>query len=73
MSARRSRTMLRGTVAAGRFAVVCRRFDNREREFQRYTDRAEAELVAAHLTSIGCPARVVRDDETTPEQQSDAR
>jgi hypothetical protein len=60
--------MLRAAAAAGRFAVVRRRFDGREREWQRYTDRAEAELVAAHLTSIGCPARVMTDGELALER-----
>jgi len=45
-----------------RFAVVCRRHDGRECEWQRYANRGEAERVAAHLTSIGRPARVVSDD-----------
>jgi hypothetical protein len=70
MSARRSRTTLRGAAAAGRFAVLCQRFDGREREWQRYADRAEAELVAAHLTQIGCPARVATDDELALERET---
>lgn len=62
--------MLRGAPAAGRFAVLCRRFDGREREWQRYADRAEAELVAAHLTKIGCPCRVSTDDEFVLERET---
>jgi hypothetical protein len=63
MTARRSRTILRGAAGVGRFVVVCRRFDGREREFQRYASRAEAEGVAARLTAIGCPSRCATDDE----------
>ena len=46
-----------------RFVVLCRRHDGREREWRRYTDRAEAEQIARKLTSIGCPSRVATDDE----------
>jgi len=46
-----------------RFVVLCRRADGREREWRRYTDRAEAEQIARKLTSIGCPTRVTTDDE----------
>jgi hypothetical protein len=46
-------------AASGRFVVVCRRWDGREREFQRYADLAEAESIAKRLTAIGCPSRVV--------------
>ena len=63
MSTRRSRTKLRSPPAAGRYVVVCRRHDGREREWMRYADRAEAEGVAARLTAIGCPSRVATDDE----------
>lgn len=61
MTARRARTRLR--VKADRWIVVCVRHDGREREWMRYTDRAEAERVAAHLCSVGCPSRVATDDE----------
>jgi len=45
------------------YAVVCRRHDGREREWQRYHDRGEAQRVAEHLTAIGCPSRVASLDE----------
>jgi hypothetical protein len=59
MTARRLRTLLRGRTTNERFVVRCVRFDGRERDWQRYADRAEAEKIAAHLSSIGCAARVV--------------
>ena len=46
-----------------RFVVVCTRHDGRERRWCAYADRDEAERVAAHLTAIGCPARVATDDQ----------
>jgi hypothetical protein len=49
MTSRRSRS-----AGAGRWVVVCVRHDGREREWMRYADRAEADRVAAHLSSIGC-------------------
>jgi hypothetical protein len=63
MTARRSKTTLRAAAGAGRWIVVCLRFDGREKQWQRYDDRAEAEQVAEHLTRIGCPARCTTDDE----------
>jgi hypothetical protein len=63
MSSRRSRTNLRHAFAKpGRFTVVCRRHDGRERMFQSYDYRAHADAVAARLCVIGCPARVVFDE-----------
>lgn len=54
---------VRRQLPVGKFVVVCRRFDGREREWQSYSDRDDAERVAQHLTSIGCPSRVRTDDE----------
>jgi hypothetical protein len=63
MSSRRSRTKLRGDTVGGRFIVVCRRYDGREKQWNRYVDRAEAEQVATRLTALGCLSRVATDDD----------
>jgi hypothetical protein len=63
MTTRRSRIALRGAEASGRFAVMCVRADGRERIWQRYDDRGEAEQVARLLSRIGCPSRVAGPDE----------
>jgi len=63
MSTRRSRTRLRPVSGEGKYLVVCRRQDGRERPWNRYSDREECERVAAHLTKIGCPSRCVGDNE----------
>lgn len=68
MSSRRSRTALRSAEANGRFTVVCVRQDGRERRWQDYADRTEAERVAEHLSRIGCPSRVVGPDELAQER-----
>jgi hypothetical protein len=68
MTARRSRTVLRHTLTSGRFTVVCRRYDGRERIWQHYDDRSECERVAAHLTKIGCPSRCTSEDELALEE-----
>ena len=64
MTSRRSRTALRDAPAGRKFVVVCRRsYDGRERAWNSYDDRSEAERVAEHRKQIGCPSRVVVDDE----------
>jgi hypothetical protein len=40
------------------FAVVCKRFDGRDREYQRYETAELAELVARRLLEMGLEARV---------------
>ena len=47
------------TEPAPRFAVVCKRHEGDEREFEAYADRCEAEGVANRLSAVGCSARVV--------------
>jgi hypothetical protein len=42
---------------------MCVRHDGRERAWMRYLDRADAERVAEHLRSVGCPTRVADVDE----------
>jgi hypothetical protein len=42
------------------FAVVCRRFDGSERQYQTYETAALAQLVARRLREIGLEARAVR-------------
>ena len=44
--------------AAFPFAVICTKFDGRRVLFQRYTQRQEADQIAAHLRSVGCAAVV---------------
>ena len=66
MTSRRKKTALRAGIRAGRYAVVCQRFDGREREFQRYDTRNESDLVAKHLTKIGCPSRVIDTEGGAP-------
>ena len=63
MTARRLKTKPRSTDHVLRFAVLCVRADKREKIFMRYGSRGEAELVAKHLTAIGCPSRVSCDDD----------
>jgi hypothetical protein len=45
------------------FLVVCVRFDGRDRLYQAYRSRGEAEAVAGALTRVGCPARVAEPHE----------
>jgi hypothetical protein len=41
------------------FLVECRKADGTWRLFDSYATRHEAHAIAARLTSIGCPARVL--------------
>jgi glutamine synthetase len=68
MTARRARTTLYPAASEPRFVVLCARYDGREREWQRYSTRAEAERVAQHLTSIGCRSRVADELWPVPKQ-----
>lgn len=45
---------------ARNYQVVCTKQNGSELAFQAYTDETEAQLVAARLLEIGCPARVRR-------------
>lgn len=40
------------------FAVICKRFDGRDREYQRYETVDLAEVVARRLREFGLEARV---------------
>jgi len=73
MSARRSRTHLRSVTGTGRYLVVCRRHDGRERPWNRYPTRDEAQRVADHLCRVGCTSRVVTDDELALAAEGRAR
>lgn len=46
--------------AAPAFIVYCRSFSGAEKAYCRYSDADSANAVAARLSEIGCPARVVR-------------
>lgn len=45
------------------FSVLCVRFDGRERLYQAYRTRSEADAVATALARVGCPARVAAEAE----------
>jgi thymidylate kinase len=48
----------RATDRAQPFAVICKRFDGSDRQYQRYADEQTAELVAKRLRELGLEARV---------------
>jgi hypothetical protein len=61
---RRAKTLLRGGgVRVERYVVVCTRHDGREREWMHYEKYDEAARIAEHLSSIGCPSRVLDRNE----------